>query len=238
MIPKKIHYCWFGDGEKPKLARKCIESWKKYCPDYDIIEWNEENFALNYNEYTRYCYENKKWAFLSDFARLVIIAEQGGIYFDTDVELLKSPDDLLQYEAFFGLESDKYVATGLGFGAEANHATVIAMIDAYNQLSLQNPETYTMDACPTHNTSALTGLGFIQNGKRQNVAGAEIFPVEFFNPYDDPTGRLNKTENTYSVHWYSKSWMSKRAILRSRLTKPFHRAFGVDCFSWLKRIIK
>ena len=83
MIPKKIHYCWFGHGEKPALAQKCIESWKKYCPDYEIIEWNEDNFDMDYNEYVRYCYENKKWAFLSDFVRLVVIYEQGGIYFDS-----------------------------------------------------------------------------------------------------------------------------------------------------------
>ncbi len=87
MIPKKIHYCWFGRNELPALAKKCIASWKKYCPDYEIIEWNEDNFDLDYNGYTRYCYDNKKWAFLSDFVRLVVVAEQGGIYFDTDVEL-------------------------------------------------------------------------------------------------------------------------------------------------------
>ena len=92
MIPKKIHYCWFGKGQKPKLAEKCIESWKKYCPDYEIIEWNEDNFNLDTNGYTRYCYSNKKWAYLSDFVRLCVVEEYGGIYFDTDVELLKKPD--------------------------------------------------------------------------------------------------------------------------------------------------
>ena len=120
MIPKKIHYCWFGRGEKPKLAQKCIASWRKYCPDYEIVEWNEDNFNLDYNDYTRYCYDNKKWAFLSDFVRLVIVAEHGGLYFDTDVELLKSPDELLQYDAFYGFENDNYIATGLGFGAQVN----------------------------------------------------------------------------------------------------------------------
>ena len=113
MIPKKIHYCWFGRGEKPKLAQMCIASWRKYCPDYEIVEWNEDNFDLDYNAYTRYCYDNKKWAFLSDFVRLVVVAEHGGLYFDTDVELLKSPDELLRYGAFYGFENDSNINTGL-----------------------------------------------------------------------------------------------------------------------------
>lgn len=121
MIPKKIHYCWFGRGEKPKLAKKCIQSWKKYCPDYEIIEWNEDNFDIDQYPYLRWCYDNKKWAFLSDFARLLVVYQNGGIYFDTDVELIKTPDELLGCNAFFGFENDKNIATGLGFGAEARN---------------------------------------------------------------------------------------------------------------------
>ena len=118
MIPKKIHYCWFGRGEKPKLAKKCLKSWSKYCPDYEIVEWNEDNFDVEQYPYAKFCLQNKKWAFLSDFARLVIVHEHGGIYFDTDVELVRSPDSLLSYEAFYGFENDQNVATGLGFGAQ------------------------------------------------------------------------------------------------------------------------
>ena len=123
MIPKVIHYCWFGRGEKPKLAQKCIASWKKFCPDYEIIEWNEDNFDVNMNGYTRMCYEQKKYAFLSDYARLLVVAEHGGIYFDTDVELLVSPDFLLEHEAFWGFETPEYVASGLGFGSVAHGTT-------------------------------------------------------------------------------------------------------------------
>ena len=111
MIPKKIHYGGFGGNEKSKLAKKCINSWKKYCPDYEIIEWNESNFDVTQNDYLRFCYENKKWAFLSDLARLMIIYSEGGIYFDTDVEMIKSIDFLLEYEAFFGFENRKNIAT-------------------------------------------------------------------------------------------------------------------------------
>ena len=235
MIPKKIHYCWFGRGEKPRLAQKCISSWKKYCPDYEIIEWNEDNFDLDYNGYTRYCYDNKKWAFLSDFIRLVVVAEHGGLYFDTDVELLKSPDKLLQYEAFYGFENNSNIATGLGFGAQANHPTILAMKGKYEEVKPNVDGTYPMIVCPALNTAALIPFGLRLDGSRQNVAGAEILPVEYLNPYDDPTGCLTKTQNTISVHWYSKSWMSKGTILRSKLTKPLHRIFGVDAFKRFRK---
>lgn len=232
MIPKKIHYCWFGGNEKPEKAKKCIESWRKYCPDYEIIEWNEANFDVNQNGYTRMCNEEKKYAFLSDYARLVIIEEHGGVYFDTDVEVLRSIDDLLNHEAFFGFENDEYINTGVGFGAVAHHKSVETLKKEYDSYLSGTKGTVT---CPTLNTEALASAGLVKNGKRQNVLGAEIYPVEYFNPYDDTTGRMRKTKNTYSVHWYAKSWLDRKAIMRSKITKPFHRIFGVDCFEWLKR---
>ena len=235
MIPKKIHYCWFGRGEKPELARKCIASWRKFCPDYQIIEWNEDNFDLNCNAYVRYCYANKKWAFLSDFVRLAVVNEHGGLYFDTDVEMVAPPDGLLEYDAFYGFENDTSVNTGQGFGSVAHHPTVEVMIDQYLNLSQDEQGLYPVLACPELNTNALLPLGLVLNGQRQNVAGAEILPSDFTNPYDDATGRLNKTANTISIHWYSKSWMTKEMRLRSALTRPFHRIFGVDCFRWLKK---
>lgn len=235
MIPKRIHYCWFGRGEKPKLAQKCIASWRKYCPDYELIEWNEDNFDVNQYSYAKFCYENKKYAFLSDFVRLVVVSEYGGIYFDTDVELIKKPDELLHYEAYYGFENEKNVATGLGFGAVAKHPTVEAMEKQYFLLHKNDQGEYPLVVCPKLNTDALLEFGLKLDGSRQNVAGAEILPVDYMNPYDDPTGRLYKTKNTISIHWYSKSWMSKKTILRSKLTKPFHRVFGTDCFKWLKK---
>lgn len=220
MIPKKIHYCWFGRGEKPKLAQKCIASWKKFCPDYEIIEWNEDNFDMNENAYVRYCYENKKWAFLSDYVRLVVVCREGGIYFDTDVEVIKSFDDLLACGAFFGFETDQYVNTGEGFGAEAGNPIVLQMLKEYDFLldGLQGTV-----GCPHLNTEALLKFGLQQNGQLQRLSNAVVYPADYFNPYDDPTGLLTKTRNTYSIHWYGKSWMDKKTILRSRLTKPLHR---------------
>lgn len=235
MIPKTIHYCWFGGEKKPKLAQRCISSWEKYCPEYQIIEWNEGNFDIDAYPYARYCRDNKKWAFLSDFVRLLVVAYQGGIYFDTDVELLKNPDELLVYEAFYGFENNCCVATGLGFGAEANHSTVLAMLQQYLNLEANADGTYPIVVCPELNTQALIPFGLKLDGSRQNIAGAEILPSDFLNPYDDPTGRLNKTKNTISIHWYSKSWMSKVTILRSTLTKPLHRIFGVDAFKRFRK---
>ena len=134
-IPKVIHYCWFGGKELPELARRCIASWKQYCPAYQIIRWDERNFDVHANGYTRWCYENGKWAFLSDYARLAIVAAHGGIYLDTDVELIAALDPLLDHSAFFSMESPGMVNTGQGFGAEANHPAVLAMLQIYNTLS-------------------------------------------------------------------------------------------------------
>ena len=235
MIPKIIHYCWFGRGEKPKLAQKCIASWHKYCPDYEIIEWNEDNFPIADYPYAAYCLQTKKWAYLSDFVRLHVVRQHGGIYFDTDVELLRAPDELLQYEAFYGFENNEYVATGLGFGAEADHPTVAAMEEKYLAMQPGDDGAFPVTGCPALNTDALLPFGLQLNGLRQNIAGAEILPAEYLNPFNDHTGKLTRTENTVSIHWYGKSALDKKTILRSRLTRPFHRIFGENCFDWLKR---
>lgn len=225
MIPKKIHYCWFGRGEKPKKAEKCLASWKKYCPDYEIIEWNEDNFDINQNPYTKMAYETKKFAFLSDYARLLIIYNEGGLYFDVDVEIIKPIDDLLENQAFFGFETDEYVNTGVGFGAEKHSQIVKMMLDEYDDLLDGKNGTV---GCPILNTRALIKAGLVANGKKQNINGIQVYPSDYFNPYDDPTGRLNKTENTYSIHWFAKSWMSRKNIIRSILTKPIHRLLGTN----------
>lgn len=235
MIPKKIHYCWFGGNEKPKAVEKCIASWKKYCPDYEIVEWNEDNFDVNQTPYIKYCYDNKKWAFLSDLARLMIIWEHGGIYFDTDVELVKNPDFLLDYGAFYSFETCEYIATGLGFGAKAHHPTIESMINQYSELKADEEGNFPTITCPQLNTKALLPFGLKLNGEKQLLGDVLILPIEYMNPYDDSKGILNKTKNTISIHWYSKSWMSKTTILRSKLTKPIHRVFGNDCFRWLKK---
>lgn len=232
MIPKKIHYCWFGRNPKPQMAEKCIASWKKYCPDYEIIEWNEDNFDVNMNGYTCMCYGQKKYAFLSDYVRLLVVAEQGGVYFDTDVELLRPIDELLENEAFFGFETPEYVASGLGFGSVAHGTAIEAMLREYDFLL---DGTQGVRGCPKLNTAALEKLGLVRDGSRQTVTGALVLPAECLNPYESSTGRLKKTKNTYSVHWYSASWMRKRTKIKTAITRPLHRIFGKDCFKWLRK---
>lgn len=149
-IPKVLHYCWFGGAPKPKNIQNCIRSWKKYCPDYEIIEWNEQNFDVSQSLYTRQAYDARRWAFVADYARLKILYEQGGIYMDTDVELLRPLDDLLAYPAFFGFQHNNEVATGLSFGAEAHSPVVKALLDDYDSLPFLLPDG-SCDLTPARN---------------------------------------------------------------------------------------
>ena len=231
MIPKKINYCWFGHGEKPKLTKKCIASWKKYCPDYEIIEWNEDNFDVNMNGYTRMCYEQKKYAFLSDYARLLVVYQNGGLYFDTDVELLKNPDELLDDEAFFGFETVSTAASGLAFGSANTGLALKMMLDEYDPLL---DGEHGMIGCPLLNTQALVKLGLVPNGELQHFEWGTVYPKDYFNPYESTTGRLNKTENTVSVHWYMGSFLSPTTKLKLKITKPMRRLFGEHVFDFLK----
>ena len=244
MIPKKIHYCWFGRGDKPKLAKRCIASWKKYCPDYEIIEWNEDNFDINTNEYTKWCYENKKYAFLSDYVRLLVVYRHGGIYFDTDVELIRNPDFLLENQAFFGFETDGKensnpnnadTNTGLAFGSVASGLALEAMLKEYEPL-LDGKHGTVM--CPKLNTEALVKLGLKRDGSYQEFPWGTVYTKEYFNPYESTTGVLNKTENTVSIHWYMGSCLMAGQRITSHITKLFHRFFGTDCFLWLKKVLK
>ncbi|HCO63145.1 MAG TPA: glycosyl transferase [Clostridiales bacterium] len=233
MIPKVIHYCWFGRGEKPRQVQACIRSWRRFCPDYKIVEWNEDNFDVSRHPYTAYCHREKKWAYLSDFVRLAVVEAHGGLYFDTDVEAVASFDDLLDNPAFYCFETPRYVATGLGFGSVAHHPTVAAMLRQYDG-QVAEDGSVSLTACPALNTQPLLALGLEQTGALQRVGGALILPSEYLNPYEDCTGRMRRTANTHSIHWYSKSALPWWAKVRSALTRPFHRLFGEDCFRWLK----
>ena len=238
MIPKKIHYCWFGRGEKPKLAKKSIDSWKKFCPDYEIIEWNEDNFDVNMNEYTQMCYEQKKYAFLSDYVRLLVVYQNRGLYFDTDVELIKNPDFLLKEEAFFGFETEgtknknEIINTGLAFGSIASGLALKAMLDEYNPLLDGKHGTI---GCPILNTNAMIKLGLKSESAIQKLPYATIYPKEYFNPYESTTGVLKKTKNTVSIHWYAGSWLSPAQRVKSIFTRPLHRIFGTECFQKIKK---
>ena len=156
MINKVIHYCWFGGNPKSDLINRCIESWKKYCPDYEIIEWNESNFDVNMFDYTRQAYKEKKYAFVSDVARLYVVYNYGGIYFDTDIELKDSLDDILKYDGWFNWESNLFIATGLGFGAQKGNKLVRDILDDYkNKQFYKKDGSVDLTPCPKINTLSL-----------------------------------------------------------------------------------
>lgn len=240
MIPKKIHYCWFGGNPLPEKAKKCIKSWEKFFPDYEIIEWNEDNFDVNYNNYTQQAYKSKKYAFVADVARLYVVEKQGGIYLDVDVEIIKKFDDILNCESFFGLEEKGKVATGLGFGAEKHSKIVKQLLNDYNNISFVNEDgTLNLTPCPEINSKVFAEYGFkLDNKKNEEIDKIKVYKTEYFNPLENSTGRLKKTNNTHSIHWYAKSWLSKGTKIRSKITRPFHRVFGDDCFKNLKKILK
>lgn len=210
MIPKKIHYCWIGDNPLPESAKKCIRSWKKYCPDYEIIEWNEINYDFTKNTYMKEALEVKKWGFVPDYARLDIIYEHGGIYLDTDVEIVKSFDDLLENEGFAGFEIDEYVALGLGFAAEPNNKVIKALMDSYKNLHfIKEDGSLNLVASPELNTDTLETLGLKRNGKTQVIDGFTFFPVDYFCPKSFNDGILRMTKNTHSIHHYDASWFTE-----------------------------
>lgn len=212
-IPKKIHYCWFGGNPKPELAIKCLKSWKKYCPDFEIIEWNESNFDVNANQYCRDAYKEKKWAFVTDYARLAILHEHGGVYFDTDVQLIRPIDDLLEHPAFMGIEwvSDcKKVNTGLGLGSEPGNPLIKEIMDDYANSSFYKDDgSIDITTCTVRNTEILKRHGYVEEDRIQRIPNAVIYSTEYFCPMDMTNGRMHKTKNTYSIHHYSLSWTSK-----------------------------
>ena len=239
MIPKIIHYCWFGRNPKSKLIEKCIDSWEKFCPDWQIIEWNEDNYDVTQNEFCRQAYANKKWAFVSDYARFDILYRMGGIYMDTDVEVIQSLEPFLKHDVFAGHETDEWVAPGLILGSVPKHPIMRQVLEAYQNASFMND-----DGSENHKTvgefftAALKETGIELNGAYQEKNGVAIYPKEYFCPLDDSTGVMSKTSNTYTIHWYSKTWISPAIKWRTKITRPLHRIFGVDCFEKIKRIIK
>lgn len=227
MIPRIIHYCWFGGKEKPKSVMKMINSWKKYCPNYEIKEWNESNFDININQYCREAYDSGRWAFVSDVARLYAIYTEGGIYMDTDVEVVKSLDEFLYEKAFAGFEGSEWVGTNI-IGAEKRNHIIEEFLNLYNDLTFIN-EDKTLNT--TTNVERFTALltnnhNLKIDGSQQDLNDITIYPTDYFCPYDYINGKLSLSNNTYSIHWYSQSWI-KRGNFKRKLLQLYHRIFGI-----------
>ena len=205
-IPKVIHYCWFGGKPLPKSAEKYIKSWQKYCPDYEIKRWDESNFDVNCNEYCKFCFENKKWAFLTDYIRLKVVYENGGVYLDTDVELLKPLDELVKNGAYMGFQNDTEIATGLGFAGPKSHSFIGENMRYYEELT----DFSSLRSCPIITTELLVAHGLKENdGTIQNIANMNFYPPEYLCPKNERTGLSEKTKNTYSIHHFDASWFEK-----------------------------
>jgi len=221
-MKKIIHYCWFGKNEKSDLIIKCIDSWKKYCPEYEIREWNEDNFDINCCAYVRQAYEEKKWAFVSDYCRYYVLNKYGGIYLDTDVELIKNLDDLP--ETFVGFENEVTVASGLIRGANQGDEICRLMLESYQKDIFLKPngQLNLLTVC-VRETTILQKLGLIANGTLQIVGKTTVYPADYFCPLNNLTNKLTITENTYSIHHYGASWYGEKEnymkSLRLRLSK-------------------
>lgn len=237
MIPRVIHYCWFGRNPLPELAVKCIESWKKYCPGYEIREWNEDNYDLDSCKYVRQAYEAGQWAFVSDYVRFDILFRYGGIYFDTDVELLKPIEPIIDRGAFMGCEPPRRkgkkaadtgfgmaVAPGLGLAAAPGNAIYREILDDYRKLDFQKEyRDGSFKTVVDRTTDVLARHGLIQTQEIQCINGIHIYPDEFFCPLDYTTGILNITENTYSIHHYTASWTGRLDKVIAGLERRYRR---------------
>lgn len=256
MIPKIIHYCWFGRNPLPKSALKCIESWKKFCPGYEIKEWNEDNFDINIIPYTKEAYEAKKYAFVSDYARFWILYHYGGVYFDTDVQVIKPLDEIVAKGPFMAREAGAYiknfmnykgeslaVAPGLGIGAEPGMPLYKEFLDGYKDFQFKNSDgTLNTKTVCEYTVEILLRHGLNDNNDTiEKIDGVYIYPVDYFCPMDHTRGNeLKLTHRTVSIHLYDCSWMDHNTLSYKthQLKILLMKVFGVDRISKIANYIK
>lgn len=234
MIPKVIHYCWFGGKPIPNDVKKCINSWKKKCPDYEIKCWNESNFDVNAHPFTKAAYEAKAWAFVSDYARLKVVYDHGGIYLDTDVELLKNLDFLLKYDFYIGIQQVGHLCmTGLGFGAQKFNSIVLEMLNKYDSVNF-SIDNKNQIACPYLNNEVIKQLGYIYDSEKcTRIKNNLILPEKYMDPIAPGEGLENlKCKDTISIHHYSASWMGSRIKIKRKII----RKIGQENVSIMKHI--
>lgn len=236
MIPKIIHYCWFGGKKLPKDVKKCIKSWKKMCPDYEIVQWNESNFDVNCCKFVEKAYKAKAWAFVSDYARLKIIYDNGGIYLDTDVELKRNLDSLLKEECYFGVQQvGKDINTGLGFGSVKNNNIIKEMLKMYENIDFEYENKEKL-ACPILNTEVLKKYGYKPNDSIYTIENINvtIYPPKYFDPIVPGNGKMLLDNETFSIHHYSATWTSKT----NRIKRKIFSIVGQNNINAIKGIIK
>ena len=214
-IPKIIHYCWFGKKQLPELSKKCIESWKKFLPDYEIKQWDETNFDINACLFVQQAYKNKKFAFVSDYARFKILYEYGGIYFDTDVEIINSLDDIIQKGPFMGFEKNNEgfnINPGVGLASCSQHKLYKEIIKMYEkQIFINDRKNLNLKTVVQYTTEVLSKYGLKRNNELQCIRGIYLYPKEYFSPKEFETQKIVITENTRSIHHYNASWVDSYA---------------------------
>jgi glycosyltransferase len=226
MIPKIIHYCWLSGDEFPDLIKKCVESWKVKLPDYEIKCWNTDNFDVNICRYTKEAFQEKKYAFVSDYVRLYALYHEGGIYLDSDIEVIKKFDDLLNNLAFTCFENNHSVAAWI-FGSEVGNPIFKKFLDYYEgRAFILDNGKYDLTPNPVPITRICLEEGLLLNGEKQMLANITIYPQEYFCPYNRATEELNITENTYSIHYFNGAWINdnKKRIISKR--KKIIRKYG------------
>lgn len=218
-IPKVIHYCWFGGGRMPDQYRRWMESWSRHCPDYEIIEWNEKNYDVRKNQYVRQAYEAGKWAFVSDYARVDIVYEHGGVYLDTDVELTRNIDEMLRNDAFCGFQDFQYVAYGLGFGAKRGNPIVGEIREYYDHADFVSGDgTLNQTPCPVVQTEIMQKHGLVRNGEFQVVDGMAVYPSRVLCGMSPYSFRIERSlEHTYAIHHFSGSWNAEGRQRKKRI---------------------
>lgn len=208
-IPKIIHYCWFGGKPLTSLGKKCLASWEKYLPDYQIKRWDESNFDVNCIPYMAQAYRLKKYAFVSDYFRYKVLFEEGGIYLDTDVEVLRNLDGFLSHESFTGFEDNHLVAPGLILGSLKGNFLMKDMMEIFENTQFIDPDnTLNLKTGPQHLTELLLKRGLGKKDEYQIVSSLAIYPKEYFCPKSWITKELNITSNTFTIHHYEGSWIS------------------------------
>lgn len=219
VIPKKIHYMWFGKKEMPPVLKRCIQSWKIMCPDYEIICWNENNYDLDRHPYMRQAYEHKQWGFIPDYARLDILYQFGGIYMDTDVELIKSLDDMLYQEAFTSVEKWNVINIGGCTGCVSHHSGIKKILDERKNVFFETEGKLNKTASGYYDTMPFIREGLQLDGTNQKIAGVNIYASDYFHPYDYMSGKTAITKNTYSIHHFNGGWLDERVVLQREIMK-------------------
>lgn len=239
MIPKVIHYCWFGHNPLPPLAKRCIASWRKFFPDYEIKEWNEDSFDVNSIPYTAQAYKHKKYAFVSDYARFKILYENGGIYFDTDVEVIKPMNDILEKGPFFGLEDNPYTfacAPGLGFACYPKMNLLKDMLRLYEGLTFATPSgELNKKTVVEHFSEILLSQGLQPKAGIIEFGGAYIYPPDYFCPKPSEFGKIQITEKTRTIHHYAGSWIGPKQRFANLLIRIFGKRVIVNLWKFLCR---